>query len=86
MQKNIHPKYVKCVVRCGCGESWETRSTVPEMKIEICGSCHPFYKGGAGGKVMDTLGRVDRFTKKFGSDYFAKTAPKPAKKSPVARG
>jgi len=83
MKKEIHPKYVKCVVRCGCGETWETRSTVPEIKIEICGACHPFYRGGTGGKLMDTLGRVDRFQKKFGSDYFAKSA-KPAKKTAVA--
>ncbi len=79
MKKDIHPKYMTCKVHCGCGETWETRSTVPEIKIEICSSCHPFYKGG-GNKVLDTLGRVDRFTKKFGSDYFAnKPKPRPAK-------
>ena len=83
MKKGIHPKYMDCTVRCGCGETWQTRSTVPEIKIEICSACHPYFKGGTG-KFIDTLGRVDRFTKKFGSDYFVKaTKKKPAK---TARG
>ena len=74
MKKDIHPKYVVCKVTCGCGATWETRSTVPELKIEICSTCHPFYTGSE--KIVDSLGRVDRFTKKFGSDYFSKTAGK----------
>ena len=71
MKKGIHPEYVDCTIRCGCGATWQTKSTVPEIKIEICSSCHPFFQGG-GQKFVDTLGRVDRFTKKFGSDYFKK--------------
>jgi len=74
MKKDIHPKYMDCKVTCGCGATWETRSTVPELKIEICSTCHPFYTGSE--KIVDSLGRVDRFTKKFGSDYFAKTTGK----------
>ena len=74
MRKDIHPKYMDCTVKCGCGETWQTRSTVPEMKIEICSTCHPFYQADGGTRFVDTLGRVDRFTKKFGSDYFAKPA------------
>ena len=66
MKEKIHPKYVECTVQCGCGNSWTTRSTEPELKIEICSACHPFFKGG-GSKLVDTLGRVDRFTKKFGA-------------------
>lgn len=77
MKKQIHPKYMKCVVHCGCGASFETRSTVPEIRVEICSACHPFFRDGSGGKILDTLGRVDRFTKKFGGDYFAKQAKKP---------
>jgi large subunit ribosomal protein L31 len=77
MKKDIHPKYVECTVTCGCGNSWQTRSTVPEIKIEICSNCHPFFKGD-GARFVDTLGRVDRFTKKFGTDYF-KSKQKPAK-------
>jgi len=69
MKKDIHPKYMDCTVKCGCGATWQTRSTVPEIKIEICSSCHPFFTGTQ--KMVDALGRVDRFTKKFGGEYFA---------------
>ncbi len=82
MKQGIHPKYMDCTVRCGCGTSWQTKSTVPEIKIEICSSCHPFFQGGEK-KFVDALGRVDRFTKKFGSDYFNKPATK--KKSRTQR-
>ena len=75
MKKDIHPKYMDCTVRCGCGATWQTCSTVPEIKIEICSSCHPFYTGG-GDKLVDTLGRIDRFTKKFGGEYFKQTGKK----------
>ncbi len=68
MKKDIHPKYMDCTVKCGCGTTFETRSTVPEIKIEICSACHPFFTGTQ--KMVDSLGRVDRFTKKFGGDYF----------------
>ncbi len=81
MKKDIHPKYMDCTVRCGCGATWQTRSTVSELKIEVCSSCHPFYQGGTGQKYVDTLGRVDRFTKKFGSDYFSKSRKKTGKKT-----
>ena len=79
MKKDIHPKYVKAVVKCGCGSTWETRSTISEIKVEICSSCHPFFTGTQ--KMVDALGRVDRFQKKFGEDYFKQ----PAKKKPVKR-
>ncbi len=74
MKKGIHPKYTKCSVRCGCGATWETCATVSELKIEICSQCHPFYTGAE--KSVDALGRVDRFTKKFGGEYFNKPAKK----------
>ena len=80
MKKDIHPEYVDCKVRCGCGATFETRSTVPEMKIEICSACHPFYTGRSD-KLVDTLGRVDRFTKKFGGEYFKQAAKKSKDKS-----
>lgn len=70
MKKGIHPKYVDCTVTCGCGNKFMTRSTVPELKIEICSNCHPFFTGQQ--RYLDTAGRVERFTKKFGGDYFAK--------------
>ena len=68
MKKDIHPEYVECTVRCGCGNTFQTRSTEPEIKVEICSSCHPFFTGSA--KIVDTMGRVDRFTKKYGGEYF----------------
>lgn len=77
MKKDIHPKYVDCTVKCGCGASFETRGTLPEIKIEICSSCHPFFTGTQ--KMVDSLGRVDRFTKKFGGDYFIKGKKKKLK-------
>jgi len=66
MKAKIHPKYVDCQVTCGCGNSFTTRATVKEMKIEICNVCHPFYSGKQ--KFVDAAGRVDRFVKKYGLD------------------
>ena len=65
MKQDIHPKYVECKVACGCGNTFTTRATVPEMRIEICSSCHPFYSGKQ--KFVDAAGRVDKFLKKYGS-------------------
>lgn len=79
MKKDIHPKYVKAVVKCGCGTTWETRSTISVIKVEICSSCHPFFTGTQ--KLVDALGRVDRFQKKFGDEYFKQ----PVKKKPAKR-
>jgi large subunit ribosomal protein L31 len=64
MKTDIHPKYYDCQVTCGCGNSWKTRSTMKEMRIEICSKCHPFYSGVQ--KYVDAAGRVDRFNKKYG--------------------
>ncbi len=74
MKDKIHPNYVECTVTCGCGHSFKTRSTKPELKVEICSNCHPFFTGQE--KFLDSAGRVERFTKKFGGKYFAE---KPAK-------
>ena len=70
MRDKIHPKYVDCTVTCGCGHSFKTRSTKPELKVEICSNCHPFFTGQE--KFLDSAGRVERFTKKFGGNYFVK--------------
>lgn len=59
MKAEIHPTYEKAVVTCACGNTFETRSTMPEIKVEICAACHPFYTGKQ--KLIDTAGRVDRF-------------------------
>ncbi len=68
MKADTHPNYVECTVTCGCGNSWETRSTVPKINVEICGVCHPFYTGQQ--KYVDAAGRIERFQKKFGGSYF----------------
>ncbi len=80
MKEKIHPKYEKCSVRCGCGNTFETCSTVSEIHAEICSQCHPYFTGTE--KLLDTAGRVERFQKKFGGDYFAK---KPKKQSSRAK-
>ncbi len=64
MKPEIHPKYYEVVARCACGNTWKTRSTKPELHLEICNACHPFFTGRQ--KLVDTEGRVERFTKKFG--------------------
>lgn len=65
MKPGIHPDYVECTVTCSCGNTFKTRSTKPEIRIEICSACHPFYTGQQ--KFVDTGGRVQRFSDKFGA-------------------
>ena len=67
MKKEIHPKYDKVMVHCGCGNTFETRSTAKEIHAEICSMCHPFYTGKQ--KYVDTAGRIERFKKKYGTSY-----------------
>lgn len=64
MKEGIHPEYKKAVVRCACGETFETGSVKEELKVEICSKCHPFFTGRQ--KFVDTGGRVDKFKKKYG--------------------
>ena len=63
MKKNIHPKYEVCKVTCACGNTFETRSIKPAIKVEICSACHPFFTGKQ--RFTDTAGRVDKFMKKY---------------------
>ena len=63
MRENIHPPYKKSIVTCVCGNTFETRSTVGNLKIEICSKCHPFFTGKQ--KLLDSAGRVERFNKKY---------------------
>jgi large subunit ribosomal protein L31 len=63
MKKDIHPKYEPTTVTCACGNVLEIRSTVKDIKVEICSSCHPFFTGKQ--KLVDTAGRVERFKKKY---------------------
>jgi large subunit ribosomal protein L31 len=77
MKEKIHPKYQKVVVHCGCGNTFETRSTADEIHAEICSMCHPFYTGKQ--KFVDTAGRIERFQKKYGSSYMKKAKEEPKK-------
>jgi large subunit ribosomal protein L31 len=87
MRSGIHPEYKKATVSCVCGNTFETRTTAGNLKIEICSACHPFFTGRQ--KLIDTEGRVDRFTKKFGAQTVEarKAAAKEAKakKAPVKK-
>ena len=64
MKAEIHPQYVDCTIICACGEVLHTRSTRPQIRVEICSKCHPFYTGKQ--KLVDTAGRVEKFQKKYG--------------------
>ncbi len=77
MKAKIHPRYQNCNVHCACGNTFVTRSTQPKINVDICNACHPFFTGKQ--KFVDTAGRVERFSKKFGGTYsFQKNAPAPA--------
>ena len=65
MKQGIHPDYVECTVKCTCGNTFKTRSTKSELRVDICNACHPFFTGQQ--KFIDTGGRVQRFADKFGS-------------------
>jgi large subunit ribosomal protein L31 len=73
MKSDIHPKYKPVTVICAnCGNSFETRSTRPSIKVDICNNCHPFYTGKQ--TILDTAGRVDRFNKRFAKSAQARAA------------
>jgi len=63
MKKGIHPTYKVAMVSCACGNKFRTRSTVGDIKVDICSNCHPFFTGTQ--KIVDTEGRVERFKKKY---------------------
>ena len=63
MKQGIHPEYVEATVKCACGETFTTRSTKSELRVDICSKCHPFFTGKQ--KFVDAGGRVDKFKNKF---------------------
>ncbi len=65
MKKDIHPKYEKANVSCICGNKFETRTSVGDIRVEICSECHPFFTGKS--KLVDTAGRVEKFKRKYKS-------------------
>ncbi|MBM3263018.1 MAG: 50S ribosomal protein L31 [candidate division Zixibacteria bacterium] len=64
MKADIHPDYHTVQVVCACGNTFETRTTVQAIHVEICSACHPFYTGRQ--KIIDTAGRVERFNQRYG--------------------
>ena len=71
MKQQIHPEYKEITVTCACGQSYPTRSTLcKDIRVDICANCHPFYTGKQ--KFLDTAGRVEKFQRKYGGDYFKK--------------
>ena len=77
MKKKIHPKYHTVTVTCACGSTFQTRSTLKELRLELCSQCHPFFTGTQ--KLVDTAGRVERFNRRYRSQAAeAKKTPKSA--------
>jgi large subunit ribosomal protein L31 len=85
VKPGIHPKYQEVEARCACGNTFKTRSTKSELHLEICSQCHPFFTGRQ--KLIDTEGRVERFTKRFGTQTAAarKEASKATKAAKTAK-
>ena len=81
MKEKIHPEYVETNVSCGCGTHFKTRSTLKEIRVEICSNCHPFYTGKQ--KFVDTAGRVEKFQKKYNWEKL-KAAKQPSDKAAPA--
>jgi len=63
LKKGIHPEYKIATVSCACGNTFVTRSTVGNIRVEICSNCHPFFTGKQ--KLVDTAGRVEKFLRKY---------------------
>ena len=63
MKEKIHPTYEFVEVTCACGNKFMTRSTVKNLKLDICSACHPFFTGKQ--KLLDTEGMVEKFNKRF---------------------
>ena len=63
MKKNIHPDYKISTISCACGNTFVTRSSVGDLKVEICSNCHPFYTGKQ--KLIDTAGRVEKYYRRY---------------------
>ena len=64
MKADIHPEYVDANVHCSCGNSFQTRATKPDLHVEVCSACHPYFTGEQ--RIVDTAGRVERFKRRYG--------------------
>jgi large subunit ribosomal protein L31 len=74
MKQGIHPDYQLATVHCSCGNTFQTRSTTGDMRVDICSNCHPFYTGKQ--KLVDTGGRVERFQRRYAKTQAAQEAAK----------
>jgi large subunit ribosomal protein L31 len=63
MKQGIHPEYVDATVHCSCGNTFQTKSTRPELRVDVCSNCHPFYTGTQ--RIVDSAGQVERFRRRF---------------------
>jgi len=66
VKAGIHPNYQRATVLCACGNTFVTRSTTPEIHVEVCAKCHPYYTGKQ--KLLDTAGRVERFRQRYATE------------------
>jgi large subunit ribosomal protein L31 len=71
MKAKIHPDYKEVTVVCACGETFVTRSTKKDLRLEICSKCHPFFTGKQ--KLIDTAGRVERFNRRYSQSTGSKS-------------
>ena len=76
MKTDIHPDYTESSVRCSCGNTFTTRSTKPEITLELCNECHPFFSGKQ--KLGDSGGRGERFQRRYAATGRKKKAAPPA--------
>jgi large subunit ribosomal protein L31 len=81
MKEGIHPQYFDTTVTCGCGNTFQTRSTKKELKVDICSACHPFYTGRL--KYVDAAGRIEKFQQKFQQGNYASLQTGKKKKKPT---
>jgi large subunit ribosomal protein L31 len=83
MKTGIHPDYVLAQVHCSCGHTYVTHSTKPELRVDLCSECHPFYTGKQ--KVVDTAGRVERFQRRQAATAAAQKAQAAQKAAAAAK-
>jgi large subunit ribosomal protein L31 len=74
MKTGIHPEYIETTISCACGATYQTRSTRDGLRIGICSSCHPFFTGQQ--KFVDTAGRVEKFSRRYGTSRLASSKMK----------
>ena len=82
MKTGIHPKYDMQSFTCSCGNIIEVKATIPGQGIEICSNCHPYYTGKQ--KILDSAGRIEKFTSRYTSIVGAKRKTRAPSKEAAA--